>query len=1077
MGCSVQKLSFLAIALVSLAGCFDGPGFLRQSDASKTDKIAAAASTVVDATTLSNEGGVLVASLKAGSTSTQLMKASDGSAIAGATVSFPPGSLAIDTNITMEEGSSLVLEQDAASLGIGSGSNVLNTAAAVVISSSAKVTLSQPMTVQLPLPVGAGLSLTGNELERLVVIFKGQKSDADGGGIIFGIIPRTEIAIENGVAVIKTQLFGSYQTIITKELIAERKELASTTAITTARSTPKPGSFNIKAPSGVTFTSQVNVTWDAASDAQTYDASVTSDAACAKAVVTKAGIVGTTVAVDGLGDGSYFACVTALGTGGRTTAANQGLAFTVRTAVQSKTFALNATSVSGGGAFDFSTGSATMRALDLSIDSMVEFNQGTKHGVFWNGTGLTLDSVGASHYGEFQTALPPWMDMSGLSFLEHFNQTTINTNTPAMATVPTNYLGYVMNGSTPTMTTPGKLGNAASFNAFRYVSYDSSAAFDLKKSDGFTLSFWISAPQVFSPLTLISRVQSNKGFYVSLLGSAGAGKIQLIHINGGAPDTVRSSFRIDDNKFHHVAFTASTSTFSVYVDGKLDVSSTAPSSDVNYLPVPLTIGANIDGSQPFDGKIDEVAFFKRAITAAEVSKIYRMQAPAKVGFYRSAVLDAGVPAAWTPLSWLPVIPYGKPLPGNQTESSFPLGNFNSQDISLYLPLDSNASNAIDSSGNASSIGLSGTGALPEQADAVMGNGFRYLASAQWTQISNGPHLNVTASNNLTIAAWIKADASNVDNVIVKKGAIPGSPGYSLTLDANGYLTFIIADSAHMLNISNSTDLRDGLWHHVVAVYAHDERRLRIYVDNDAFLGTATSDGQQPGDLTNSAPVQVGGLSGSGTMTLDDVLIARRAFTAADVSALYLRGTGRINLQVRSCNDATCNGSPFIGPDSTSNSFFNLAEDMSLTPPQRALTLANHRFIQFQAYLSNRTMTGEPELRDIKIGPARYPTDGRTLSSSEPVPYAKLTSFAAATAGSGAVYFQLTKDGIPFYHDGSTWRPATMPSHYNVASEINATIATFSSEIGTGSVGYKAIFKSNGTEIPSLSSVVIGYIAP
>ena len=72
---------------VGLTGCLSGPGFMKQ--ASLTLASNDSAPTPTAATVLSDTGGVLTAQISANSTSTQVVKASAASAIAGTAIAFP----------------------------------------------------------------------------------------------------------------------------------------------------------------------------------------------------------------------------------------------------------------------------------------------------------------------------------------------------------------------------------------------------------------------------------------------------------------------------------------------------------------------------------------------------------------------------------------------------------------------------------------------------------------------------------------------------------------------------------------------------------------------------------------------------------------------------------------------------------------------------------------------------------------------------------------------------------------------------------------------------------------------------
>src|SRR5438270_11379831 len=88
----------LAVAL-SVTSCG------HKSDSKSSDAPPAAQGSVVQSKSDSN--GILTATVDPKSTSTQVVKASDGSAVKGATIAVPPGAIAIATDITVQEGPTL----------------------------------------------------------------------------------------------------------------------------------------------------------------------------------------------------------------------------------------------------------------------------------------------------------------------------------------------------------------------------------------------------------------------------------------------------------------------------------------------------------------------------------------------------------------------------------------------------------------------------------------------------------------------------------------------------------------------------------------------------------------------------------------------------------------------------------------------------------------------------------------------------------------------------------------------------------------------------------------------------------
>src|SRR4051812_16432824 len=102
-----QPLFALVAATFGLGACFGGPGFLTQNGGSSN----------VQVETSETGDGVTTGQFKAGSTVAQTLSASS-AAISGSSVSFPAGSLQVDTTIAIEQGASIAGSTTGVSLGL-----------------------------------------------------------------------------------------------------------------------------------------------------------------------------------------------------------------------------------------------------------------------------------------------------------------------------------------------------------------------------------------------------------------------------------------------------------------------------------------------------------------------------------------------------------------------------------------------------------------------------------------------------------------------------------------------------------------------------------------------------------------------------------------------------------------------------------------------------------------------------------------------------------------------------------------------------------------------------------------------
>ncbi|MFG1817432.1 exo-alpha-sialidase [Kribbella sp. NPDC049174] len=95
----------------------------------------------------------------------------------------------------------------------------------------------------------------------------------------------------------------------------------------------------------------------------------------------------------------------------------------------------------------------------------------------------------------------------------------------------------------------------------------------------------------------------------------------LITTNGNTA-SVATTKAYNDNAWHHVALQRKAGTLSIWVDGVQAASVTAPAGSVSPArPFKMYVGQRLDGAHHFDGSMDEVRIYKRALTATELNSI------------------------------------------------------------------------------------------------------------------------------------------------------------------------------------------------------------------------------------------------------------------------------------------------------------------------------------------------------------------------------------------------------------------------------------------------------------------------
>ncbi|MFH1187102.1 MAG: DUF2341 domain-containing protein [Candidatus Levyibacteriota bacterium] len=181
--------------------------------------------------------------------------------------------------------------------------------------------------------------------------------------------------------------------------------------------------------------------------------------------------------------------------------------------------------------------------------------------------------------------------------------------------------------------TSAKFGNGGYFDGIDdYVQVPDSTTLKFGTAD-FTISGWVKHA--------VSLGGIHRGIYTK--GSSGTGtgefsfyiasdtnKLRLI-VDGGS-SFVDGTKTLNDNTWHHVIVERNGNTVNLYVDGQLDKTQSNFFTGLNFNSASAVKIGLRDGSRFFDGKIDEVRVYNRALSSGEVSALYNW-APGPIGYW------------------------------------------------------------------------------------------------------------------------------------------------------------------------------------------------------------------------------------------------------------------------------------------------------------------------------------------------------------------------------------------------------------------------------------------------------------
>lgn len=712
----------------------------------------------------------------------------------------------------------------------------------------------------------------------------------------------------------------------------------------------------------------------------------------------------------------------------------------------------------------------------------------------WNEalSNAAIQSIYASQAGAYTDAQLPnsasttsWVSMLNNELLVHFDDSTLVDGDSIADSSANSRTGTLSTSDALKKRRGGRLGYSAYFDGVDdYVDFGNILAFE--RTDSFSYGTWFkTSAGVQVLLSRFATPGSSSGWEISQLGD---GKIRtqiMSDYEGGNHITIDTDLSFNDGYWHQVIVTyAGTSLASgviIYVDGVPADTTTSVDNLSGSIVNPATtfrVGDRATGGAPFIGWLDEVSVWSRVLSATQIAAIYKRQMRRYyVANYTSRILGAGQSYTWEEFSWVPNAPYGKPFPnGGSSESAYATGNASATGLLLSAHFDETAGNFADSSVN----GFTGinNGATHGHI-GVFGNSIYCNGSSDFVDFGNSGVLNPTT--DLSISAWVKPTGTGIFNRPIL--------GRYTQLHIGGYLFLYMADNTFSFSLSTvnngwgdhvrSTEKFPwGSWYHLVGTYTSGDGNLYVNGKLAASTNGVSGDINAPALDFYVCAHTSGGENFQGNV--DEIAVYDRVLSASEVQNLYTRGATNLQHQVRTCDDSACSGETYVGSDGTGATSLDETTSPALgLPTLTGLTFTDNPFFQyFTRLISFEGSLTTPNFSSVTVGPApSYYAQGAWISSCGPS-YTSLSGFSA-TLGSGnqgTVGFQLSQNGgSSWYYYNGGWTVASNYSQTNTSEAINSHISTFPSEVGTGTLCFRAYFTStSGTQIVSLDSVTVDY---
>jgi len=414
--------------------------------------------------------------------------------------------------------------------------------------------------------------------------------------------------------------------------------------------------------------------------------------------------------------------------------------------------------------------------------------------------------------------------------------------------------GTLVNGAT---FAPGKVGQAFSFDGVNdYVEASGVGDFG---SNPFTVDFWMYSNSVGTGNFILGKnnADGGLGWDIRLHNST----IQIVGVNGWGLN-IASDGSATPNAWHHIALSSTGSAVELYIDGVLKgssarsaISSTSNPFWIGYAPSNYCYAC---GATVFNGLIDEVEIFNRALTAEEIAAIYNAGSAGKC---RSCVTPPSNMVSW----WKG---------------------------------ENNADDSID--GNNGTLVNGAT-----YAPGMVGQAFSLDGVNDYVDLGSSTAFDLA---DFTLDAWVYIDSStntgerrliSRDDYTVEGG--DGREYYLLKSSSSANCgasnrPYVEINAGGVAGACSPYDLTTG-WHYLAAT--RSGTTLKLYVDGAEVASTTAA---STGIISPDAPLVIGTINPTQNIEnfiglVDEVEIFNRALSAEEIAAIANAGSAG---KCRSC---------------------------------------------------------------------------------------------------------------------------------------------------------------------------------
>jgi len=411
---------------------------------------------------------------------------------------------------------------------------------------------------------------------------------------------------------------------------------------------------------------------------------------------------------------------------------------------------------------------------------------------------------------------------------------------------------------------PGKVSQALQFDgATDYVSVADNATLDATDTADLTLTGWFYRDTATTDDTIIAKrngVASTDTGYIAYIDDADD-KLYFEVSDGTDEYQLASASTFTKPGWNHYAIVwdqDSASGSEIYINGVADgATDTGTIGDIGDLSnaVVLAIGAESDAANYFDGRLDDIRVYSRALSASEILQLSKA-GTAKVTMNQNSKVTSGLVGLWS---------------------------FNGPDVNW------GTNKALDRSGNSNDGTLTNMATSTSPVPGKIGQALTFDGSNDYVQIQSG---HLVSTNNWSVSEWIKqtSDTATFDYFWLNGDDISGGgvSGFHFNTNTSEFLRIdvVTGTDTEETSLLSTAAISLNTWYHIAVV--KNGTSLTLYINgvlnNSSTLSSATMD-----YTANNPQTRIGTRSdalGNFPGLIDEVRVYNRALTAAEVLQLY-----------------------------------------------------------------------------------------------------------------------------------------------------------------------------------------------